>query len=295
MRLMHTSKSSKGSSGLEVPMERERYERLAWMNWLLLGGVSIVTNPWPWVPTDTGLVIGLGAALLVFIAHLTFQQRRIAAMGHDLERMRDEAAERARQHYIRLYAFLNVSKIMGAEVDIQNVFTGITSLCLETFDCDQASLMLLDGDAQTLTVRAATGPRADDIVGKQMKIGDGVSGWVAKHREPIILRDGTEISQYPGLTFTSRSIPVAMIVPIILRDELVGVLNVSSKISDVDYSDEDLQALLVFAENAGTCIRHTQQAQWMRQTIQSLQQALHDSGSPVPAHITQAPERWTVS
>ncbi len=67
-----------------------------------------------------------------------------------------------------------------------------------------------------------------------------------------------------------------MVVPIVLRDELVGVLNVSSQSEEVDYDEEDVRALEVFAENVGTCIRHTQQADWMRQTIHKLQKALKE-------------------
>ena len=65
-----------------------------------------------------------------------------------------------------------------------------------------------------------------------------------------------------------------MVVPIILRDELVGVLNVSSRSHKVNYDKTDLKALEVFAENVGSCIRHTEQATWMRQTVQKLQQSL---------------------
>jgi hypothetical protein len=46
------------------------------------------------------------------------------------------------------------------------------------------------------------------------------------------------------------------------------VINVASERPGTVYDDEDLRALQVFAENVGSCIRHTQQAEWMRQLIQ---------------------------
>jgi GAF domain-containing protein len=60
-----------------------------------------------------------------------------------------------------------------------------------------------------------------------------------------------------------------MIVPIIVRDELVGVISVSTRASDAKLADEDLHALQVFALNAGTCIRHTEQVVWMREVIRA--------------------------
>jgi signal transduction protein with GAF and PtsI domain len=65
-----------------------------------------------------------------------------------------------------------------------------------------------------------------------------------------------------------------MVVPIILRDELVGVLNVSTRSRKTIYDENDLKTLQVFAENVGACIRHTEQASWMRQTIRNLQESI---------------------
>ncbi len=69
-----------------------------------------------------------------------------------------------------------------------------------------------------------------------------------------------------------------MVVPVSLRGELVGVLSVSSSEPGLIYSEEDLQALQVFAETAGICCRHAEQTDWMRQTIQRLDTALQERG-----------------
>ena len=39
---------------------------------------------------------------------------------------------------------------------------------------------------------------------------------------------------------------------------------------EIVYDEEDLRALEVFAENAGTCIRQAERAEWMRQTIERM-------------------------
>jgi GAF domain-containing protein len=70
-----------------------------------------------------------------------------------------------------------------------------------------------------------------------------------------------------------------MVVPIILRDELFGVLSVSSRSRRVRFDYEDLETLLVFAETAGIVSRHAEQSMWMRATIQRLDSALYEKGS----------------
>ncbi|MBI4719894.1 MAG: GAF domain-containing protein, partial [Chitinivibrionia bacterium] len=116
------------------------------------------------------------------------------------------------------------------------------------------------------------GSHRDAIINKRKKIGDGIAGWVAKRREPLLLGDEKDFEKYPELRRGDASISAAMVVPIILRNELVGILNISSRAPGKRYDETDLQALQVFAENAGSRSRHTQQAAWMRQTIRRLQE-----------------------
>jgi GAF domain-containing protein len=62
-----------------------------------------------------------------------------------------------------------------------------------------------------------------------------------------------------------------MVVPIVLDDVLVGVINVSTDSSAVNYDSDEFQALQAFAQNIGACIRHAQKLDNMKQRIQELE------------------------
>jgi GAF domain-containing protein len=96
---------------------------------------------------------------------------------------------------------------------------------------------------------------------------------VAENRQPVVLGGSVDPGQYAG--FSPKQVPPqgAMVVPIELREEVLGVINVSSR-SRVEYDEEDVQALTVFAEYTGICCRHAEQAQWMRETIRRLDSEL---------------------
>jgi GAF domain-containing protein len=171
--------------------------------------------------------------------------------------------------------------MVGAVTDRDNVFKQVTKTCLEILECQQASLMLLSEDKTELQVKAATGHR-NDVIGHRQKVGAGIAGWVAKTQRPLILDPDTDMSQYEGLELNSRGITAAMVVPIIVRNELVGVLNASSRDPETRYTSDDLQSLSVFAENVGTVIRHSEHAEWMRQTIERLRSQLDRLQSAQP-------------
>src|SRR6185436_10556545 len=88
---------------------------------------------------------------------------------------------RARQHR-RLQGILTVSRTIGAENDPAQLFDAITNICRQTYDCDQVSLMKLDSQTGELLVAAASGHRnVEEVRTARVKVGEGISGWVAEH------------------------------------------------------------------------------------------------------------------
>jgi GAF domain-containing protein len=200
----------------------------------------------------------------------------------ELLRQREAVAERAQRQAARLAALFNLSRIMGTEIDVQNVFDAVTQICREAFTCDRASLMLVDRDTQELVVRSASGHRdPDKVVGTRQKIGEGVAGHVAANGKPVVLGPGAlDSDKFQRLRTPQRPLEAAIVVPIQTRGELVGVLSIASHQTGAAFDAEDLQALLVFAENVGSCIRHAEQAEWMRQLIRRHTNAAPGAAQP---------------
>ena len=272
--------------------------RRPWGNWVLLassyvittGGLAMVigillpgrlTSPWPWIRTEYALVAACVFMVITLVIHLSFEQRQANVLNARFLQMLAETHSATQR---RLYALLRVSRIMGLQSDLQHVFESIMAACLEAFTCDQASLMLLDADRRFLVVRAARGHTDPSrVLGTKKEIGEGIAGWVAKNKTPLILGGAGDDNKNPEIKLLVSSLSAAMVVPIILRDELVGVINVSSRSPGTVYEDHDLQALMVFAENAGACVRHAEQAEWMRKTIASLREPVERAGKTSPA------------
>jgi transcriptional regulator with GAF, ATPase, and Fis domain len=273
-------------------VDAEALERLSWRNWTSVVGVILLNSMglalgafpqirervgdfWPWAGTDEALIGGLVVVLLLFTIHLTRQQRQLVKLRARLKRSMQETHRDMQDHCDRLFALLNVTRTLATETDPEVIFEVITTACKETFACEQVSLMLLDRKAEELVVRAANGhANEDEVRSHRVRVGQGIAGWVAEHRQPLILGKSVDPDRYPGFTPRNQNLSAAMVVPITVRDELVGVLNVGSRADSREYKEDDLRALLVFAENAGITCRHAEQTNWMRETIQRLDREL---------------------
>lgn len=270
---------------------RSGLERQRFLNWSLLViafliialGVFTVVPPilserlaseWPLPKPQMVLIVVLCLALLT-LTGLSHQRRYIALLKKQFERAQQEEATKARKNTQRMYALLSVSRVLGSWTDIQKVFDSVAEMCVDAFGCHQTSLMIFDRATEELVIRAVAGESVPTtMMGARVALGEGIAGWAAKHGEALLIGADFDLAKYPGLELKNASLTSAMVVPIILRDELVGVLNVSTRSRKTVYDEDDLRALQVFAENVGACIRHTEQASWMRQTIRTLQEAI---------------------
>jgi transcriptional regulator with GAF, ATPase, and Fis domain len=255
-------------------------------NWHLMVGVTIMStlgmivsvapilgerlgSVWPWPNTHLVLLGGLAVSVVMLVAHLTIQQKKLSAIHGEVKDLEDESAERDRQNHARLKALLNIGRMMGSVTRLDKVFDSIIDTCIELFDAQQASLMLLNPETNELEVRAAKGHLDSKGVNiAKSKIGEGVAGWVAKHRRPLVLGAGFDRSRHPDLDVNVSELTGSVVVPILLRDELVGVLSIRSREAGANYNEDDLQSLRVLAENIGVVIRHSEHVEWLRKTVE---------------------------
>ncbi|HEX6791878.1 MAG TPA: GAF domain-containing protein [Candidatus Krumholzibacteria bacterium] len=286
------SDTTRNSSTVEIRINHSSY-----VNWslivivVLLLGLSLLAVLPPvlssrlssiWLFSNTQMLVIAGLALtLLLLAGLAHQRRYLRALRAQFELAGELERERSARHTARLYALLNMGHVMAAQSDLQTVFDAITKLCCDAFQCDQASLMLLDKNADELEVCAVSGKNVPQgVLGHRQPMGKGISGWVAERREPLLLTPSLPPIQ--GLELHKKDISAAMVMPIILRDELVGVINVTSRTPGHEFDTDDVRALQAFAENIGASVRHAEQADWMRATIRKLQERDQRAGAAHP-------------
>ena len=107
-----------------------------------------------------------------------------------------------------------------------------------TLGGDRVIILLADREKKYLEIKASVG-YAEDIASMQIEIGKGLIGWVAAHRRPLRIRDVNEDPRYNMLSANTRS---ELAVPLIYRNELLGVINVESEQIDA-YNENDEEML----------------------------------------------------
>ena len=107
-----------------------------------------------------------------------------------------------------------------------------------TLGGDRVTILLTNREKNILEVKASTG-YAEDITKVEIPIGSGITGWVAAHKRPLRVKNVTEDPRYILVSSNTRS---ELAIPLVYRNELLGVLNVESELVDA-YTENDEEML----------------------------------------------------
>jgi HD-GYP domain-containing protein (c-di-GMP phosphodiesterase class II) len=124
----------------------------------------------------------------------------------------------------------------------------IVDMVAEIMGAKTASLMLVDEESEELFVTAAMG--LDEAVMRmaRVKIGDSISGWVAKTGKPVLIKD---IEKDPDFRrpnrpqYESRSL---LSVPLKVDGKVIGVMNVTNKVTLAPFTESDAEILQMLAD-----------------------------------------------
>lgn len=237
-------------------VERRRLQLWAVAIVILVGltGATSTFALWPDLvrpPWITPRVFGLVALMLTigFGAYAMEKERalrRLTALLMDERVLTAALSNRLKE----VSALMAAGRAVNSVLALQDVLDIILGSALELLHGDQASIMLVDGPGYLRVVCAkGSGP----VEGMRVALGVGIAGQVAVTREPRLIVGPSDPGLY-GAAIDREVIPnSAMCVPLIHRDELLGVLNIAS-FGDRMFSEYDLRAVTLFAEHAAVSI-----------------------------------------
>jgi two-component system, OmpR family, sensor histidine kinase KdpD len=201
---------------------------------------------------DIGVLrVSFGVLALAFGLYVWERERALSRLEHALieERVLSTALS---SRVGEMTAISRAGRAVASTLSLGDVLRLILESAQELLGATEGSVMLLDEEKRNLHIAAAVG--IDDAVRPVIPIGEGVAGWVAEFREPIIIRGEVADPRFRRFVPKDRSVRSAMSAPLYARAEPVGVLNVSVSEGSREYNEHDLRALTVFADHAAIAI-----------------------------------------
>jgi uroporphyrinogen-III synthase len=124
-----------------------------------------------------------------------------------------------------------ISSRIAAADSLHLVLDRIVNFISSMIPCDSCFIYVLEGD--NLVMRASKNPHADLVDQMGIQIGQGVTGWVAKHRQPVAIASGASNDPRfkPFKNLPEDHFEAMLCTPIMCAGRVVGVINLQHRLS----------------------------------------------------------------
>ncbi|MGE5307503.1 MAG: diguanylate cyclase [Deltaproteobacteria bacterium] len=159
-----------------------------------------------------------------------------------------ELIERLEKEKVKLEIIMDAYNRIGSIFSLDELADFVTAKALQIAEAEKSSLMVMDEKANELALVAAQG-MDDKLKSLRVKVGDMVSGWVAKEGQVLLVKDidsdpRLQVFGHKGSYKTKSFISL----PLKTDFQVVGVMNVTDKLASTRvFTEEDLKYLQLLA------------------------------------------------
>lgn len=132
-----------------------------------------------------------------------------------------------------------VASRMAAAAPFNEVLVEVVEFASAMVECNSCFLYVLEGE--DLVLRASKNSHPEAIDRLKLKVGQGITGWVAEHQEPVVItRNAAADPRFKLFNeLPEDSFEAFLSVPLVSRGRLVGVLNLQNQ-APHNYSEREI-------------------------------------------------------
>lgn len=148
-----------------------------------------------------------------------------------------------------------ISNIVSSELSIDEMLGEIVGLTIQVTGCDACLVYLIEKNTNEIVLRASLVPHKEDLGMLRLKMGEGVTGWVAEHRSVVALsKNASADTRFKRFQILEEDTYEAFLsVPLLSGGTIIGVVNVHYR--DVhEHTPEEIALITFIGEQMGGAI-----------------------------------------
>jgi len=157
-----------------------------------------------------------------------------------------------------------IATAVASASNLEGMLDFVAETAVRVTETDSSSIYVLDEDAGELTLRAVK-DAPTGLVGKlKLKLGEGITGWVARELTPVALdKEAYNDPRFKYLPeLKDEGFQSFLSVPMLAKNEVIGVINVKTR-APHRYSPKQVRLLSAIAAQAAAAIEGARLAESM--------------------------------
>lgn len=210
-------------------------------------------------------------------AAVTIQNGRLFAetqrLAEELEQRVIERTAQLRREQQNTETLLRILTEVSASLDLDRALNRTLSLLNDAVGAEQGTIMLISAEDNLLRYRAGYGYLSDTGAGENqgltLKVGEGLAGWVVQNREAVLVPDVNRDPRWIHSGFTSPQHHSAIVAPLLVADDVIGVLMVFSR-TEGYFTPESLALVRAIANQVAVAINNAHLYELIRDQAERL-------------------------
>ena len=158
--------------------------------------------------------------------------------------------ERSRLDADAFETLAEIGRDVASILDVDELLTRIAQLTKRLIEYRTFGLFLLTADGE-LEIRVAV-KYGEQVEIPRIRLGEGLVGYAALHKEAVLVRDVAEDPRYIKLVEDVRS---ELAIPLMLKERCIGVIDLESPLPDA-FTKRDVEILTLLAGQAAVAIEN---------------------------------------
>ncbi len=181
----------------------------------------------------------------------------------------------AQRNALEMAALYDTALALTAQPNLADLLPAIMRRAAELLGASIGALYLLDPQQHVLRMAVPYNlpPALDHVV---LQLGEGISGRIAQSGQPMVIED-YETWPHHAAAYHGYPFHCVAAVPLIVRGQIIGVLNIASDQKNVRFGPEHLRLLQLFADHAAIAIENARLLESEQQQLR-LTEALRQIG-----------------
>jgi sigma-B regulation protein RsbU (phosphoserine phosphatase) len=127
----------------------------------------------------------------------------------------------------------------------------------------------------------------EDPTSKRVKLGEGLVGWAAQHKEPVLVSDVSKDPRYVNLVPDARS---ELVIPMLIKERCIGVFDLESPELNA-FTKEHKELLTLLASQAAVAIENARLYEEVRHNEERIEKELRFAQRVQLALLPELPTR----
>jgi len=159
--------------------------------------------------------------------------------------------EHEREYTSTLEILSDIAREFGAILNLDELLTKIANLTKRVIDYRTFGILLVNDETSELEMKVAV-RYGDMIQVPRVKLGVGLVGYAALHKEPVLVPDVSTDPRYIKVVDDARS---ELVIPLMLKDRCIGVFDLESPELDA-FTKSHVEILTLLASQAAVAIEN---------------------------------------